>query len=445
LQLLTDRFNAVLKEKGFLQTGNSFLLAVSGGVDSVVLCDLAFHAGLKFTIAHCNFSLRGEESDRDEEFVRNLGPSFNCPVLVRKFDTSVFAASNKCSLQEAARLLRYEWFHQLEQENNFTATLLAHHANDNIETVLMNFFRGTGLEGLTGMKEYTPTGKSFRPMLSFTRKEIEAYARFRNINWVEDSSNLSSKYTRNFFRNEIIPAISKVYPEVEQNILDNIYRFRSINLFYQASVREIIQSLCEKKDTEIRIPVKKLVGLNSPLLLFEIFRQYGFGEKQVEEFQKLLNADSGKFIENEKYQVIRHGNWLVIAEKNSPANTIAIEWGMNEIKFDDKILHLSLKQTNGFEVNTSPMVAQLDAKKIEFPLVLRKWKQGDYFYPLGMRKKKKLGRFFIDQKLSKHIKESTWILESNKKIVWIVGMRIDDRFKVTPSTEQVYIFRTSSL
>jgi len=443
LQSLTDRFTEVLKTKGLLRPGNSFLLAVSRGVDSVVLCDLAFAAQLKFTIAHCNFSLRENESERDEAFVRELGKRYNSNVLVKKFDTAAFAEFNKYSIQEAARLLRYEWFQQLEVQNNYSATLLAHHANDNIETVLMNFFRGTGMEGLTGMKESTPTGKSFRPMLSFTRSEIEQYALLKKLTWVEDSSNLSSKYTRNFFRNEIIPAISRVFPQVEKNLLDNIRRFQSINEFYQASVKNIIQSVCEKTESETRIPVKKLTRLNSPVIIYEIFRQYGFGEKQIGEIQKLLHATSGKFIENETHQVIRHGNWLLIAEKNSPANTIAIPPEMNDIPFDNKILHISKKQKNGFQLDRSPMVAQLDAKKIEFPLVLRKWKQGDYFYPLGMPKKKKLSRFFIDQKLPKHLKESVWVLESNKKIVWVVGFRIDERFKVSEKSGQVTKFKLS--
>jgi tRNA(Ile)-lysidine synthase len=434
---LLQRFKLYIREKNLSLQKDHLLLAVSGGMDSVVLCEVCKQAGLLFSIAHCNFSLRGEESERDEQFVRGLGKKYGVEVLVRKFDTNAFAEQNKISIQEAARKLRYEWFAQLRKEKSFAYTLLAHHADDNIETLLMNFFRGTGLQGLTGIPEGGKETHLLRPLLQVRRKEIESFAEGNNLAWVEDSSNSSTKYTRNFFRHELIPAIQKVFPQAEENLLDNIERFKKINVFYQSSVEKLKQEVCEQHLTELRIPVKKLMKYNHTSLVYEIIKDYGFGEKQVGEVMKLIEAESGKFIENESFQIIRHRNWLIIAPKAAITETVAIEKDEVQVKFSGGLLEMGFVDKTNFSLHKSPLMAQLDAKHIEFPLLLRKWKQGDYFYPLGMRKKKKLARFLIDQKLPKNQKENIWIVEANKKIIWVVGMRIDDRFKITPATEKV--------
>lgn len=416
---------------------DTLLLAVSGGIDSIVLCELCKQAGWPFAIAHCNFQLRGEESERDEQFVRSLGEKYGVEVLVKRFDTNAYANKQKLSIQEAARELRYRWFAQVREERDFAYIVLAHHAGDNMETLLMNFFRGTGLQGLTAIPEGDTTNRLLRPLLNIRRKEIEAFAQENYLQWVEDSSNSSTKYTRNFFRHELIPAIKKVYPQVEENLLDNIERFKKINTLYQLSVEKLKQEVCERQLNEVRIPIRKLMKYENTSLIFEIIKEFGFGEKQVQEVVKLTEAESGKFIANEKYQIIRHRNWLIIAPKLSEAHTIAIEKEQQQVGFSNGLLELQWLSVAKFSLDKSPATAQLDAKHIEFPLLLRKWKPGDYFYPLGMRKKKKLARFFIDQKLSKNQKENVWVVESNKKIIWVVGLRIDDRFKIEPSTKQV--------
>jgi tRNA(Ile)-lysidine synthase len=435
-QNISEKFTGFFKARNLLQ--GKFLAAGSGGIDSVVLCELCKQSEIQFAIAHCNFGLRGEESERDENFVRSLGEKYGVEVFVKKFDTEKYANENKISIQEAARDLRYHWFIQLKKENAFSFTLLAHHADDNMETLLMNFFRGTGLQGLTAMPEENLDEKFFlRPLLEVRRKEIFEFAKQNNLEWVEDSSNLSSKYTRNFFRNELLPAIQKVYPQVEENLFGNIDRFKQINALYQTSVEELKRKVCEQHASEIRIPILKLMKYRNTSLIYEIIKDYGFGEKQVDEVIKLADADSGKFIGNEKYQVIKHRNWFIIAPRAEIAETISIEEGMENICFGDGKLELKTISKEKFQLQKKESIAQLDAKHIEYPLLLRKWKQGDYFYPLGMRKKKKLARFFIDQRLPKNQKENIWVLESNKKIIWIVGMRIDDRFKVTESTKEI--------
>jgi tRNA(Ile)-lysidine synthase len=434
---ISEKFIRFFQDRNLLH--GKFLAAVSGGGDSAVLCELCKQTEIQFAIAHCNFQLRGEESERDEKFVRSLGEKYGVEIFVKKFDTETYANEKKISIQEAARELRYDWFVQLRKESAFSFTLLAHHADDNIETLLMNFFRGTGLQGLTAMPEVNLDEKFFlRPLLGVRRKEILEFAKQNNLDWVEDSSNLSSKYTRNFFRNELLPAIKKVYPQAEENLLDNIDRFKRINVLYESSVEGLKKKVCEQYASEIRIPILKLMKYRHTSLIYEIIKDYGFGEKQVDEVIKLAGAESGKFIENDCYQIIRHRNWFIIAPKTVIAETIAIQEGMESVCFNRGKLELKTISKERFHLQKKESIAQLDAKHIEYPLLLRKWKQGDYFYPLGMRKKKKLARFFIDQKLPKNQKENIWVLESNKKIIWIVGMRIDDRFKVTESTKEIF-------
>jgi tRNA(Ile)-lysidine synthase len=421
------------------------LLAVSGGVDSLVLCELSNRAGLQFAIVHCNFALRGEESERDEAFVKSLGEKYNVEVFVKKFDTSVYAEENSLSIQEAARKLRYNWFEELRKEGGFAYTLLAHHANDNIETLLMNFFRGTGLEGLTGMPEEKKEAHCLRPMLELRRKDIEAFAKETALQWVEDSSNSSSKYTRNFFRNELIPQIKKVFPQAEENLLNNIKRLKQTATLHNELVDGLKKKVREVRGEEVHIPVLKLMKYKDTSLIYEIIKDYGFTDKAVEEVIKLSDAESGKYITNNQYRIIRHRKWFIISPIATTAETFVVNKEDEVVVFANQQLLIKNLQVEKFGLNKSEAVAQVDAKEIEFPLVLRKWKTGDYFYPLGMHKKKKLSRFFIDQKLSKTDKEKAWVLESHKKIVWVVGHRVDDRFKVTNSTKEVLQFTISSL
>ena len=416
-----------------LPPGHSLLLAVSGGIDSIVLCHLCKQAGFNFSIAHCNFNLRGEESLRDENFVRGIGGGV--PVFIKHFDTERIAQENKQSIQETARKLRYEWFEQLQKENGFDFILTAHHADDNIETMLMHFFRGTGLRGLTGIPAMN--GKLLRPLLEVRRSEIENYAGQHQLKWVEDQSNSSSKYTRNFFRNDLLPAIREKFPNVDENLFQNLDRFQKTYSFYEEQVAKELKSLVERNGTEIKIPVRKLKKSSPEILLFELTRPFGFSSGQLQDIIGLMDSTSGKFVRSETHQVIRHGLWLVIAPVSTDSALITIDESENEIKFSKGNLLFKKGSAADFKISNDENLALLDAKHISYPLVLRRWKQGDYFYPLGMRKKKKIARFLIDKKVAKHLKEDTWVLESGKKILWVVGMRIDDRFKLGPSTSSV--------
>lgn len=422
---------------------NKFILAVSGGIDSVVLTDLFYKSGYDFIIAHCNFLLRGEESSRDELFITTLKEKYNKEVVIKHFQTKQYAEAHKISIQEAARKLRYEWFDnlrsQLSTANSQLSIAIAHNADDNIETMLMYMFRGTGIHGLTGMQAYDKERKIIRPLLFATRKDIEAYAAENNLNWVEDSSNLTDKYTRNFFRHKIIPLAEAQFENARQNLLGNIQRFKDVAALYEQSIKMHKEKLIEQKGNEIHIPILKLKQ-TKPLdtVIWEIIKPYNFHAQQLTEIKKLFDAENSSYVASATHRAIKNRKHLIIAPvETSEANHILIEATNTTINFERGSLKLEKLAANGLQLAANTSIAYLDAIQIGYPLLLRKWKQGDYFYPLGMKKKKKLSRFFIDLKLSATTKENAWVIEMNKKIIWVIGYRIDERFKITPSTQEV--------
>ncbi len=430
-----------IKKNNLFQATDNLLIAVSGGVDSIVLGHLCKEAGFQFSIAHCNFNLRGEESNRDEEFTRSVAIQLAVPILVKHFDTKQYANDKKISIQVAARELRYEWFYEIINESapnshhpKFNYILTAHHLDDNIETVMMNFFKGTGISGLRGIEP--KHGKIVRPLLFASKKEIIDYANGNGLQWVNDSSNDETKYTRNFFRHDIIPAIEKVYPDVKKNLAANIQRATDAEMLYNQAITAHKKRLLECRGNEVHIPVLKLakvVPLNS--VVYETIKDFGFSSNSVEEVLKLLSSVSGKYMVSATHRILRNRAWLIISPISKEVQSIIlIEDGTEKVSFGNKLL--TVKYSANKQLPDDKNIALLDAKEIKFPLLLRRWKQGDYFSPLGMNKKKKLARFFIDEKLSMNDKENVWVIESGKKILWIVGHRIDDRFKLTGNTKK---------
>lgn len=436
------------KQFRHLSTNNCHLiLAVSGGVDSVVLTDLVFKAGFNFTIAHCNFQLRGAASNSDEQFVRSLGEKYNKEVLVKHFATQEYVDNKKVSIQVAARELRYSWFAELITNYKLQITnyklLTAHHADDNIETVLMNIFRGTGISGLHGILPVQEN--TIRSLLFANKASIIEYAQQQNLSWVEDASNATDKYSRNFFRHHVIPLVKEVYQNADENILANIERWKEIEQVYNQGIEATKLKLVEYKGNEVHIPVLKLQK-QQPLntITYELVKDFGFTAAQVNDVLQLLSAENGKFVASATHRIIRNRNWLIIAPvKSTEAMNILIEENEQSINFENGCIEISMKEDVS-TVSEDANLVQLDYTKIQFPLILRKWKAGDYFYPLGMQKKKKVSRFLIDKKLSATQKEKIWVIESNQRIIWVVGQRIDNRFKITASTKQVLQLRLAN-
>ena len=438
---LSKQFSDFIEKQELFHPADKLILAVSGGVDSIVLTHLCKEAFFNISIAHCNFQLRGIESDRDQDFVQKFAHNHGIELWVEKFNTMEYVAEQKVSVQVAARELRYAWFIKLaEKEKAYILT--AHHADDNIETLLLNFFKGTGINGLTAMSQ--KNGIILRPLLFAQKKDIISYALSNDLAYVEDSSNAEDKYTRNYFRNLLLPAISKVFPQVEANLISNINRFSDIHVLYEEAINSHLKKLVEIKNGETHIPVLKLKKVN-PLatVVFELSRPFGFTPLQTQSIADLLSAPSGKYVLSQSHRILRNRNWLIISSLESTvAKTILIEEDQSVVDF---ILgSLSFKahvRINNFTLSADNNIAFLDKNKLAYPLILRQWKQGDYFYPLGMQKKKKLSRFLIDQKISLTAKERVWVLEMDKKIIWVTGMRIDDRFKITKETKDALEIR----
>jgi len=440
------RFKQHIDSAALWKSNDQLFLACSGGVDSVVLAHLLKSAGFQFELLHCNFNLRGAESNRDEEFVRSLAIELGCSIQVKSFDTKSEMQQLGKGVQETARMLRYNWFHEVVNSANLKGgnswLLTAHHQGDQVETIAMNFFRGTGIAGFHGILE--KSNQLIRPLLSFTREEILEYAASQQISWVEDHTNADVHYTRNLFRHTILPDIKNIFPEAEKNIINTAKRLSEVEFLYRKQVDKIISGLLEKNGTGFMLPVKKLM-LTEPLdtILYELFKEFGFSVDQSNELKKLFTASSGKFIQSHSHRVLKNRDWLLIDVINNAEPEIkVIEDGQHNISFVGGVLHF---KTIAGDNKTSSNADQafIDTQHLVYPLLLRPWKPGDYFYPLGMKKKKKIARFLTDLKLSKKEKDNQWVLESDKKIIWVVGRRIDDRVKLTQGTSNVLFIELS--
>ncbi len=435
---LQTGFSKYIQQEQLIAAGQQVLLAVSGGVDSIVMADLFHMAGLPFAIAHCNFQLRGEESLRDEQFVTALAGRYNVAFHTIRFDTAAYMETQRVSVQVAARELRYHWLEEIRAAHSYAAIATAHHMQDNVETVLMNFSKGTGLAGLHGI--LPKQGLIIRPLLFAEKETLLFYAAERELAFAEDSSNITDKYTRNFFRHHVLPPIKEAYPGAVGHMAATIERVREAEQLYQEAVERHKKRLLEQRGNTFMVPVLKLQQ-TKPLatIAYELFRPFNCTPAQVSQVLELLESESGRYVSTPTHRIIRNRQWLLITPVTpQDASIIVIEPEQSHIHTAGG--HLKLRTLDKAAMGSIPSAAQiacLDGQHIRYPLLLRRWKQGDYFYPLGMTKKKKLSRFFIDQKLSLPQKENVWVLESAKRIVWVVGMRIDDRFKITDHTRKI--------
>jgi tRNA(Ile)-lysidine synthase len=408
------------------------LLAVSGGVDSMILVFLCHQLKLDIAVAHCNFQLRGKESNDDEDFVKSQTEKLQIPIFIKKFDTKYFAEKEKLSIQVVARNLRYNWFNTLLINNDYDYILTAHHLDDSLETFLINFTRGSGLDGLTGIPQQN--GSIIRPLLPFSRTEIEIFAKENNVEWREDSSNASDNYLRNKLRHNVIPILKELNPSLLhsfQNTISNLQQAKSL-------VEDASQIVYRKVVTDInfqkRINLTELIQLPNYLAyLFQWLEPFGFSD--WDSINDLVVAQSGKQVFSETHVLLKDRNELILFPKQNeiePSNFL-ISKNQREIKFP---LNISFCNVDDISLESTNCIF-VDEDKLQYPLEIRKWQEGDWFYPLGMNGKKKLSKFFKDEKFSLLDKSSTWILCSENQIVWVIGKRVDERFKVTEQTTKI--------
>lgn len=426
----------ILKNDLFNKT-DKLLIAFSGGVDSVVLCDLLTKAGYHFDLAHCNFQLRGTEANDDTSFCETYAKLIHAKCHTIYFNTKNYAVENKLSIQMAARELRYKWFKELISEHGYTYLLTAHHANDNAETLFVNLTRGTGIKGLQGIPE--KQNNTIRPLLFATKEMIKNYAKKHNIHFREDSSNQEVKYKRNFIRHQIIPELKKLNPILEETLNTSIHYFKQSSQIVTQFCKSKFKDICEENNERLKINISLLLSEpQKETLLFEWLHPKGFKANQIEQLIIVLSDKNnvGKFFESSTHQLAVDRTYLIVKKKTNETNTT--EFKINSISdtthLPIKLVLEEIKQTS-FTNNKNELF--ISVTDYFFPLTLRKWKTGDKFQPFGMNGFKKLSDYFKDQKLSKFDKEAIWILESNQQIVCIVGYRMDNRFKVTNESNQI--------
>ncbi|MBD0777482.1 tRNA lysidine(34) synthetase TilS [Maribacter sp. ANRC-HE7] len=410
---------------------NKFLLACSGGLDSVVLTHLCNQCELDFSLAHCNFQLRGTESDLDEQFVRELAKQLDKTLYVEHFDTKGYVNSHKVSVQMAARELRYGWFKELMGKHQIKTLVTAHHADDNLETFLINLSRGTGIKGLTGIPEKTDTIS--RPLIPFSRAQVAEYAKQGQLSWREDQSNAELKYLRNKIRHEIIPLLKETHPTFLHNFHTTQRNLQQIADISEVHLKDLKTLLFKEEGDVVHIAVKPLQALEPiEAYLHGLFHVYGF--TAWNDLKQLLTAMSGKEIRSKTHRLLKDREELILSKlEEEQISSYTIEETTTAIE-EPLAMTISLVDNIG---ETGPNVLYVDKETLKYPLVLRKRQKGDYFYPLGMQGHKKLSKFFKDEKMDVFSKEKQWLLCSNTDIVWVVGKRLDNRFKITPNTKRI--------
>ncbi len=428
-----------INSQNLFAKNEKIILAISGGMDSMVLCELFVKAKFEFAIAHVNFGLRGEESEADEVFVKKLALKHKVLFFTTTFETESYAKENNISIQMAARILRYKWFEQIRIKNSYQYIATAHHQNDSAETILLNMAKGTGMAGLHGI--LPKRGSLIRPLLFASKDMIMDYLVENQIIWREDSSNESQKYQRNYIRQEIIPRLKEINPNFEETIQRTINKVKDLELFF-------FDELVKFKETNLKIRngvyFLSFLQLNEngnlKALFIAVFSEFNFNYSQAEEIISSINSEAGKTFISISHTLVRDRSEFVIKENGDIQN-----FGTQEIELDfTKSLELEIQKsrllfspkeiTADFKLKTAKKTATLDFDTLKSPLKIRKWKDGDWFCPLGMNKKKNLSDFLNAEKIPLNLKKDVFVITSNGSIVWVVGFRIDNRFKISEKT-----------
>ncbi|MCQ2608936.1 MAG: tRNA lysidine(34) synthetase TilS [Bacteroidales bacterium] len=441
-QSFLDKIRTTIDQNNLFSIDNDeILIGVSGGADSMVLLDSLRQLGCKIAIAHCNFKLRGSESDGDQTFVEEYAQRYHIPIHICSFETETVAKEQKISIEMAARNLRYDWFEILCQLHGYTCIAIAHNQNDSIETFFINLLRSAGLRGLQGIP--IRNGKVVRPLSDVTRKEIEAFAYEQHIVFRTDSSNLTNDYVRNKIRNIVLPELQQISPNCIHSITTSMNYLQSSFTLYQEHIALMKNVCCKETEKGLEINEQKILQQSeSQTLLFEILHIYGFNSDTISQIYEVLNQQSGKTFESATHKAIHDRNTLYVVEKDdvfAEPELIATPYGSYNLA--GKTISLSVAEKDTCPICKDKTVAMLDFDKISFPLIFRLWKQGDVFVPFGMKGKKKISDFLINEKIPLIEKQSVTVLESNGQIVWVVGMRISQDFAITKDTKQVLIVR----
>lgn len=422
----------------FSLTDDPLLVAVSGGQDSVVLADVLHRLGVSFAIAHCHFGLRGDEADADEQFVRKLAKKYEVPYFAEFFQTKAFAEQEGISTQMAARALRYEWFERLRQTQKLAYIATAHHQRDAAETMLLNLTHGTGLAGLHGIPP--KNGYLVRPLLGIGKPELFEYLVTHNLIWREDASNDSPVYQRNRLRQEVLPVLRDINPNLDQTLQFTAERVGGAEEIVR---RYVADTAAKAQRTEADVTYLNITTLQrtaaTTLVLHELLRPFGFSFPVVKDIVAAFPAEPGRRFESPTHRLVKDREQLVITRKAlNKFGTHQIQAGQEALKIDGLHLRLELAEAAGLDIPRGKAVAALDADLLKFPLVVRPWQEGDWFMPIGMKGKKKLSDFLIDQKVPLNLKDNVFVLASGDgKIAWVIGFRPDERFKVTEQTERV--------
>ncbi len=439
---MITRFQEYIAKQNLCNKSDRILLTVSGGADSVVILDLFHKTGYSIAIAHCNFHLRGAESDEDELFARELGRKYDVDVFVKHFNTKEYAASKKISVQVAARDLRYDWFENLRQEKKFDFIAVAHHADDQIETFFINLLRGSGLAGLKGMP--VKRDRIIRPLLFAGREDVEAYAKEQNLSFRDDSSNNEDKYLRNKIRHKLTPVLHNLTDSYPGTVIDSLNNLSEADLLLQLLLQEKFNGMVKQNEDVFSLSITEFRKLQ-PLEVWSYYllRTFGFNRSTTNKIaDTVTHGQSGKIFYSETHQLLMDRDELLVKplQKNDEAE-YRIDDEQQEVTEPIPLIFQTLTIDGDFSIDTALSTAQLDKDKLVFPLTIRKWRSGDRINPLGMSGSKLLSDYFIDKKMSLFTKNDIWLLLSGKDIVWIIGYGISDYYKITPKTKHIFTVR----
>jgi len=438
---MLNKFRKFITENNLVDAGDRVLLAVSGGIDSKVMAHLFLNLENEKGIAHCNFALRGNEADKDEELVHQFASVHNIPFYSIKFDTKGFARENGISIEMAARDLRFNWFAELRKEKNYDNVAVAHNMNDNIETLLINLTRGTGLTGLSGMR---PSHDGIiRPLLFATRQDIVEYCNQHQISFREDQSNAETIYVRNKIRHLVIPVLKEINPSIENTLSETAKRLAGINEIVSEYIAGLKDSASKQIDNIITFDISHLapyIGNNA--VLFELFKPYGINNLQLSDLRQVIEGETGGSLITGTHRIIKNRKEIIVSLISNKQDTVTVINNIEELRKLDVIASADYTDIDErFMIVKDQSIAYLDYNKVSFPVTVRKWMAGDHFFPFGMKGKKKLSDYFIDNKYSIIDKDNKLILESEGEIVWIIGDRIDNRFRITESSKKALIIK----